>query len=97
VSGSFPVSDSADIVLTVATCLIIGACILAIVRSTKPDPKMILLLELLRDFPRNESEGIGRCSASKDAESQQDPAKLCREMSPQPDVYTGEWSKEGSS
>jgi hypothetical protein len=46
--------------VTIAICLILGALILAIVRSKRPDPKMALLLELMRDFPRNESEGIGR-------------------------------------
>jgi hypothetical protein len=46
--------------VTIAICLILGALILAIVRSKRPDPTMTLLLELMRDFRRNNSEGIGR-------------------------------------
>jgi hypothetical protein len=60
VSSSFSISHGADIMVTIAICLILGAFTLAIVRSKRPDPKMALLLELMRDLPTNKSEGIGR-------------------------------------
>jgi hypothetical protein len=60
VSSSFLISHGPDIMLTIAICVILGALILAIVRSKRPDPKMALLWQLMRDFPVSNSERIGR-------------------------------------
>ena len=35
----------------------LGLVIMLMVRSSKPDPKLELLLSLMKDFPREEEEG----------------------------------------
>jgi hypothetical protein len=70
-------SHGVEAFLSVVLLCVLAALVYRMLRSTKPDPHMTLLLALMGHLPKDEDSGSGGSRTANDPESHEEPESIC--------------------